>query len=151
MYVTIKDYSLFQSVYSIKADMIQKNEKLQDSVLKSIAAFLNAEGGTVIIGVEDNGNLFGLEKDIQSFKERNRTLDNFERHLVGLIQNRIGIKFLPYLKIRFAKINNLDICAVYVRKANQSAFLKLKKGVELFVRTGNSTRSLSVPEIYDYL
>ena len=30
MYVTIKDYSLFQSVYSIKADMIQKNEKLQD-------------------------------------------------------------------------------------------------------------------------
>ena len=30
MYVTIKDYSLFQSVYSIKTDMMQKNEKLQD-------------------------------------------------------------------------------------------------------------------------
>jgi len=30
MYVTIKDYSLFQSVYSIKTDMIEKNEKLQN-------------------------------------------------------------------------------------------------------------------------
>ncbi|MBD2148610.1 putative DNA binding domain-containing protein [Pseudanabaena sp. FACHB-1277] len=129
-----------------------KNEKLQDSVLKSIAAFLNSEGGTVIIGVEDNGNLFGLEKDIQSFKDpRNRTLDNFERHLVELIKNKIGIKFLPYLKIRFTKINDQDICGVYVRKASQAAFLKSERGLELYVRTGNSTRSLSVPEIYDYL
>jgi hypothetical protein len=30
MYVTIKDYSLFQSVYSIKADLINKNKKLKN-------------------------------------------------------------------------------------------------------------------------
>jgi CheY-like chemotaxis protein len=129
-----------------------RNDTLQHDVLKSIAAFLNSEGGTVIIGVEDNGNLFGLEKDIQSFKQpRNRTLDNFERHLVELIKNKIGIKFQTYLKIRFTKINEQDICGIYVRKAEQAAFLKSEKGVELYVRTGNSSRSLNVPEIYDYL
>jgi len=30
MYVTIKDYSLFQSVYSVKADLIKKNGNLED-------------------------------------------------------------------------------------------------------------------------
>ena len=131
--VQLKESDTIELKSSLQWDVREniKNEKLQDSVLKSIAAFLNAEGGTVIIGVEDNGNLFGLEKDIQSFKEpRNRTLDNFERHLVELIKNKIGIKFIPYLKIRFTKINGQDVCGVYVRKSPQAAFLKSEKGIE---------------------
>jgi len=129
-----------------------KNEALQNSVLKSIVAFLNTEGGTVIIGVEDNGNIFGIEQDILSFKEpRNRTLDGFERHLVEIIKNKIGVKFLSYLKFRFIKINDQDICGVYVRKADQAAFLKSDKGIEFYIRTGNSTRTLNIQEFYDHI
>ena len=151
--VQLKESDTIELKSSLQWDVREniKNEKLQDSVLKSIAAFLNAEGGTVIIGVEDNGNLFGLEKDIQSFKEpRNRTLDNFERHLVELIKNKIGIKFIPYLKIRFTKINGQDVCGVYVRKSPQAAFLKSEKGIEVYTRSGNSTRSLNIQEFHDY-
>jgi DNA-binding NarL/FixJ family response regulator len=151
--IQLKESDTIELKSSLQWDVREniKNEKLQDSVLKSIAAFLNAEGGTVIIGVEDNGNLFGLEKDIQSFKEpRNRTLDNFERHLVELIKNKIGIKFIPYLKIRFTKINGQDICGIYVRKAEQAAFLKSEKGIEFYIRSGNSTRSLNIQEFHDY-
>ena len=151
--VQLKESDTIELKSSLQWDVREniKNEKLQDSVLKSIAAFLNAEGGTVIIGVEDNGNLFGLEKDIQSFKEpRNRTLDNFERHLVELIKNKIGIKFIPYLKIRFTKINGQDVCGVYVRKSPQAAFLKSEKGIEFYTRSGNSTRSLNIQEFHDY-
>jgi len=129
-----------------------KNEALQNSVLKSIVAFLNTEGGTVIIGVEDNGNIFGIEQDILSFKKtRNRTLDGFERHLVELIKNKIGVKFLSYLKLRFIKINDQDICGVYVRKADQAAFLKSDKVIEFYIRTGNSTRTLNIQEFYDHI
>ena len=151
--VQLKESDTIELKSSLQWDVREniKNEKLQDSVLKSIAAFLNADGGTVIIGVEDNGNLCGLEKDIQSFKEpRNRTLDNFERHLVELIKNKIGIKFIPYLKIRFTKINGLDVCGVYVRKSPQAAFLKSEKGIEFYTRSGNSTRSLNIQEFHDY-
>ena len=151
--VQLKESDTIELKSSLQWDVREniKNEKLQDSVLKSIAAFLNAEGGTVIIGVEDNGNLFGLEKDIQSFKEpRNRTLDNFERHLVELIKNKIGIKFIPYLKIRFTKINGQDVCGVYVRKSPQAAFLKSEKGIEFYTRSGNSTRSLNIQEFHEY-
>ncbi|MEE3718589.1 RNA-binding domain-containing protein [Tumidithrix elongata RA019] len=128
----------------------KENKKLQFSVLKTIAAFLNsAGGGVLLIGVEDDGKLFGLAKDLQCLN--NGSLDKFERHLVQLIENHIGKRFLAYLKIRFTKVEGLDICGVYVRKSEQAAFLKSEKGIELYIRTGNSTRSLGVPEIYDYL
>jgi len=127
----------------------KENKKLQISVLKTIAAFLNTEGGTLLIGVEDNGNIFGLEKDLQCLS--NGSWDKFERHLIQLIDSNIGKKFLSYLKIRFTQINQQDVCGVYIHKADCSAFLKTEKGTELYIRTGNATRSLSVPEIYDYL
>jgi len=127
----------------------KENKKLQLSVLKTITAFLNTEGGTLLIGVEDNGNTFGLAKDLQCLS--NGSIDKFERHLVQLIENNIGKKFLNYLKIRFTKINDQDICGIYIRKADQAAFLKSEKGIELHVRTGNSSRSLGIPDIYDYL
>ncbi len=73
------------------------NKKLHLSVLKTIAAFLNSDGGTLIIGVEDDGNIYGLEKDLHSMNKGN--LDKFERHLVQLVVNNIGTRFLPYCKL----------------------------------------------------
>ncbi|WP_448571791.1 RNA-binding domain-containing protein [Trichothermofontia sp.] len=91
----------------------QQNKGLQHSNLKTIAAFLNTDGGTLLIGVEDNGNLYGLEKELQCFK--NPSLDQFERHLLQLIESNIGKRFLPLVKVHFAKLEDKDICGVYVR------------------------------------
>ncbi len=127
----------------------QENQKLQISVLKTIAAFLNSEGGVLLIGVEDNGNLFGLAKDIECLK--NGSLDKFERHLTQLIINCIGKRFLPLITIRFATIEGKDLCAVYVQKSTTNkAFLKSEKGMEFYIRTGNASNALTVPDIYDY-
>jgi len=127
----------------------KENQVLQFSVLKTIAAFLNTDGGTLLIGVEDDGKIFGLAKDLECLK--NGSLDKFERHLIQLIESKIGKRFLPYIKIRFAQIENKDVCGVYVRKSDRRALLNSDKGLELYIRTGNSTRPLKVPEIYDYL
>jgi CheY-like chemotaxis protein len=127
----------------------KENIVLQNSVLKTIAAFLNTEGGTLLIGVEDNGEIFGLDKDIKCL--RNGSIDKFELHLVQLIENKIGKRFLPYIKVRFEQIEDKDVCGVYVRKSDRKAFLKSDKGVEFYVRSGNSSRSLTIPDIYEYL
>jgi CheY-like chemotaxis protein len=147
----------FKSSFQWDVRNNRENKELQHEVLKAIASFLNTDGGTVLIGVEDNGNIFGLEKDISTL--RNGSLDSFERHLVQQIENSIGKKYLFNLKIRFENILGHDVCAVYVRKSSQPAFLKLKKknkdgnaedSLELYVRTGNSKRSLNPLEIYEY-
>jgi len=147
----------FKSSFQWDVRNNRENKELQQEVIKAIASFLNTDGGTVLIGVEDNGNIFGLEKDISTLKSG--SLDSFERHLVQQIENSLGKKFLLNLKIRFENINGHDICAVYVRKSIQPAFLKLKKKnkdgnteetLELYLRTGNSKRSLNSMEIYEY-
>ena len=138
----------FKSTLQWDVRQNQENKKLQYSSLKTIAAFLNTEGGVLMIGVEDNGDLYGLEKDIQCLK--NGSLDKFERHLVQLIESNIGKRFISSIKVRFATIEDKNICAVYIQKANQKAFLKSDKGTEFYIRTANSSRSLNVPDIYDY-
>lgn len=130
----------------------QENKELRVSVLKTIAAFLNTQGGTLLIGVEDDGRLFGLAADLSCLKS-NPSLDQFERHLRQCITNEIGSKFLPYLVTRFEQIEGKDICAVYVRPAPIPAFLKAKSSdsdVTFFIRPGNETKALKMPEFYDY-
>ena len=80
----------------------RKNEDLKFSVLKTIAAFLNSEGGTLIIGVEDDGNIFGLEQDLAILSKG--SLDQFEQTIVNLICDRIGASFMSLVTVRFETV-----------------------------------------------
>jgi DNA-binding NarL/FixJ family response regulator len=126
---------------------VEKKE-LQKSCLKTIAAFLNSDGGTLLIGVKDDGNIFGLALDLRCLKDA--SIDKFERHIIQLIENNIGTRFLPYITIRFARLKDEDVCGIYVRKADCKAFLKSDSISEFYIRTGNSSRALNVPDIYDH-
>ncbi len=55
------------------------DKKMEEIILKTIAAFNNAEGGKLLIGVTDEGDILGLESDYNTFKEANK--DHFELHL----------------------------------------------------------------------
>lgn len=126
-----------------------KNEKLRFSVLKTIAAFLNSEGGTLIIGVEDNGSIYGLEKDLSILSRGN--FDQFEQTLVNIVCDKMGSTIPPFLKIRSETIQEKVVCAIDVQKSPRPVFLRTDKGLEFFIRAGCTSRSLDIPEIYDYL
>ncbi|NER40001.1 MAG: response regulator [Oscillatoria sp. SIO1A7] len=133
-----------------------EKEELQKEVLKTIVAFLNTEGGTLLIGVEDNRSIFGIEKDCISLKAKQGSYrDEFQKHLINLIRDRIGTRFLgENTRIRFETLEGKDVCAVYVRQSDRGpAFLKPGKGghVELYIRMGNTTQVQGIPKIYDWL
>ena len=147
--------------WSVKGD--KKDPRLHKEVLKTIVAFLNTEGGTLLIGVEDDGNIFGIEKDCTSLnvKKEESYRDQFEQQLINLIEARIGTRFLDEnIKIRFENIEGKDVCAVHVLQSYRGpAFLKPVKGerddtnnnhVELYKRIGNTSRVQGIPEIYQW-
>lgn len=140
----------FKSTLQWDVRQEKENKKLQQSCLKTIAAFLNSEGGVLLIGVQDNGNIFGLQKDLDCFI-KNPSLDQFERKIFDLIKTNIGQRFATYIKCRFENIEGRDVCGVYVRKADRKAFLKSEQAVELYIRTGNASQKLTVPDIYDHV
>lgn len=126
------------------------NKELERSSLKSIVGFLNSKGGTLVIGVKDDGKAIGLKYDCETLSKNN--LDGFENHLIALIKETIGIGFLKYIKIKFDELDKEKVCLVSVRSSNKPAYLKLAdKKEEFFIRTGNSTQPLSMSETEEYI
>jgi len=122
-----------------------KNDSLRFAVLKTIAAFLNTEGGTLLIGVMDNGAIFGLENDFQcAGKKRNQ--DEFEQALLNAIKSYIGAAFMKFIDIRFEPVVDKLVCAVAIRKSTKTAFITKGNKTELFIRTGCTSQLLSDPE-----
>ncbi len=132
------------------------NKALEDVILKSIAAFSNAKGGKLFIGVNDDMEIVGLETDFNTLKKQN--VDYFELHLRKLINNQFGIRFSNnHLHIQFPDIHNKTICLIHIAPSDKPLYLKVKNNqghmVEKFyVRSGNASQEItSLQEIHEYI
>lgn len=127
----------------------QKNTNLRHEILKTIAAFLNSSGGTLVIGVEDNGNIFGLDHDLGFVKGKNQ--DGFQQLIAGLISDNIGAGFTPYIKIRFENIKKHTVCVVDIERSTEPAYLKSQHGQEFYVRLASTSRKLDAEDVVKYV
>ncbi len=132
------------------------NKALEEVILKSIAAFSNAKGGTLFIGVNDDMEIIGLESDFNTFKKQ--TADYFELHLRRLINNQYGIKFSNHhLLMQFPEIDGKIICVIRISAGTLPLYLKSKnkQGQEtekFYVRSGNASHEMtSLKEIQEYI
>ena len=125
-----------------------QNKGLRDAVLKTLVAFMNSEGGTLLIGVEDSGQIFGIERDLSML---GGSRDRFLQLVNTLVADRIGTQFSPYVTARLDAVHEKPICVVDASKASEPAFLSSAKGREFYVRVGNTTRSLDPEETLAYL
>jgi hypothetical protein len=139
----------YKSTFQWDVNQDRKNEDLRINVLKTLAAFLNSEGGTLIIGVENNGNIFGLEKDLSLLSQGNQ--DQFEQTIINLVCNCMGIRSTKFFTTRFEIIEGKQVCAIDVKKSTKPVFVKDKKGLEFYIRAGNTSKPLDIPEIYNHL
>lgn len=113
------------------------NKKLEYVIAKTISAFLNTEGGILIIGVDDDGNTLGLEKDIQTLTKQN--IDGFELHLRQVIKKYLSDYFEKYIKVTFPKVDEKEICLIQISKSGKPVFITFEGNESFFVRNGNSS------------
>lgn len=131
------------------------NKKLEDVVVKTIAAFANGQGGTLLIGVNDEGEVLGLEGDYHALGGANR--DKFELHLRNVLNSGLGTAFVTSkLKIAFPIVSNIEICRIDIQPISRPLIISVKdkNGVEqekFYVRSGNSSQELSLQEMQSYL
>jgi hypothetical protein len=126
------------------------DEKLEHRVIQTVAAFANAAGGTLIIGVEDESRrVIGLEKDYTLLKGNG---DLFERHLRQLFQSRFGHAVtILNVKVSFCELDGVVICRVDVEPFSEPVFLKSVGREEFYVRNGNANLPLHGLELAKYL
>lgn len=123
----------------------QQDEKMHVAVLKTITGFLNAKGGTLLIGVADSGEVVGLDADGFSSE------DKMGLHLVNLIKDRIGEVFLPYIHYRFEELDGKRTLLVRCEKGPKPAFVKDGVSQRFFVRGGASSQELQGASVTDYV
>jgi len=73
--------------WSIKENKIDKNLKF--NVLKSVAGFMNSNGGTLIIGIDDEHQIIGMDLDFKSNWKGNK--DGFILDFREYLESYIGI------------------------------------------------------------
>jgi len=123
------------------------DEKIENSVLKNIVAFCNSDGGEILIGINDEGEILGTELD--NFRNR----DKFMLHLGNLIENRIVPSIDEFIDYKIIEINQKEICQIICRKSSKPSWFKpdKNKDEQFFIRTGPSSKPLSPMKAFEYI
>ncbi len=123
----------------------QIDKSIEFAVLKTIVAYLNADGGKLIVGVSDKGEILGLEKD--AFTSN----DKLKLHLNNMIKEHIGTQFMPFINYELFPINDKHILKIDCLSSTKRVFLKEGKEEEFYVRNGPSSTKLTGSSLIDYI
>ena len=136
---------------SFRWDLItnELNKKLELVVVKTITSILNSKGGVLFIGVDDNSNLLGIEKDYPTLKKQNS--DGFVLYLLQVINNCLGKEFNNFLNMKVENIDGKEICVVEISKSDKPVFMKYDNKEEFYIRASLSSQPLNVREAMEYI
>ena len=126
------------------------NKKLESVVVKTLAGFLNAEGGTLLIGVDDARVPVGLAADYATLRKHD--CDGFELHLQEILVRDLGESASSsFLTINFHEIDGQDICQITVEPSDHPIYVEYQREAIFYLRVGNGTRALPVNEAVQYI
>ena len=128
-----------------KSYVPKKEEKIELSVLKTIAGFLNSDGGELFIGVNDESIICGIENELKRFHKSSK--DKMQLHLKSLIKQNIGLGSSNYINLELKKVNDKEIIHVICKKSDEPVYIKDK---DFYIRTGPATDKLEGRELVNY-
>ena len=135
--------------WSLKED--RKDDKgVTHAVLKTIAAFLNTEGGDLLIGVADDRSIVGIERD------QLENDDKFMLHLTQVVRNGLGDRAGTCIDPKTQIVQGKTVCVVSCQRSPEPVFLRWK-GMEatpegdFYVRSGPGTAKLPPESAREYI
>jgi hypothetical protein len=136
----------FKSTLRVNLHTDQPDPKIEHSALKTVAAFLNSDGGgTLVIGVNDAGEPLGLEAD------RFPSEDKMNLHLVNLLKTRIGTVSMLHIKPRFEDFSGKRVLVVECNPSGTPVYLRDGKNEEFYIRAGGSSVALPPSEMNTFI
>ncbi len=124
---------------------------LEKVIARTIAGFLNADGGFLIIGVADDGTPLGLAGDLATFSKPD--LDQWQLHLINVIHKHLGahVSALISISVTTFGADKQDIAVIRCQASSKPVYLKDGSDAEFHIRSGNSTRLLDLIDVTTYI
>lgn len=125
------------------------NRALEEVIVKTVAGFLNSNGGVLLIGVDDGGRVVGLRHDFSTLRRQDH--DGYETFLRKLLLDAFGKDMSPFLRLNFHRTESEEVCQVTAGPAPHAVYAADGSGGEhLYIRSGNSTQRLTTREAVEY-
>ncbi len=125
------------------------NKQLHLPVMKNLAAFMNARGGYVVIGVDDSRKVLGLSADLSSVRKKDS--DGFENIFNQSFNKMIGAEFRHYVDVDFTIVEEVLVCVLRIRPSEYPIFVDVKGKETFYIRTGNASQPLSISQATRYI
>ena len=127
------------------------SKELEVTIVKTVAGFLNAHGGTLLIGVADDGTIAGLDADFETLKKK-PSRDGFQLHLGQLLINVFGEAVASsFITVSFHEINDQEICQITVNPSDHPIYIEVKKEAIFYLRLSGATHPLPVKQAVDFI
>ncbi len=126
------------------------DQRITHAALKTVAAFLNTEGGDLVIGVADDRSVIGIEQD------RMDSEDAFMLHLAQVVRNGLGERAGTCIDPKPQIVGGKTVCLVSCQRSPEPVFLRWK-GMEedpsggFYVRSGPGTVRLQGEDVQAYI
>lgn len=123
---------------------------MEDAIVKTVAGFLNSDGGTLLVGVSNEGKAVGLSHDYARVKPANG--DGFVNWLTTHLINALGHTAVSHTRARIVEHEGAEVCRVDVAFSHSPVRAKTSKAVDVFfARLNNSTRVIPEDEVTAYI
>ena len=135
----------FKQTFSLDIERQVKEPRIEDSAIKTVAAFLNSDGGTLLVGVHDSGEITGNEVEIEKFF---KSSDKFLLHVKNRIKTRIGEQFYPFINQHLVSVEGRLVLMIECDPSPDEVFVDEK---DFYVRTNPATDKLEGRKLSDYI
>jgi len=121
------------------------DKKIENACMKTVAAYLNSEGGVLLVGVDDAGNAIGLQQD--KFANEDKLL----LHWNNLAKQHLGVESTQLTRSRMQMLEGQGVLVVQCSVSSRPVFFSRDDDEVFFVRIGNGTQSLKPSQVLSYL
>ena len=126
------------------------NKELYEPVMKNLAGFMNATGGTLLLGVSDGGEVLGLEQDWSGLKKPGA--DGYENVFNQAFNKMIGVELRRFVRLSFVEVEGRTVGVLDAEPADAPVYLLNNSNVEEFyIRAGNASQPLSLRKAQQYI
>jgi hypothetical protein len=133
----------------------KRSNDIEHAVAKTMAAFMHAKGGILVLGVDPNHNVLGLENDFSVMRESKKPSgsdqDAFGLRFQGVIEKFLGKGALIYSHIYWHDKEGKKIATVKIDPSHGPFWLKGPSGKEFYIRHNNKSDPLDGEETAKYI
>lgn len=136
----------FKETFSLCMREQKKADYVEVSALKTIVAFLNSDGGVLLVGVNDDERVTGLDIELEKFHKNSS--DKFLLHFKNKLKKRVGADFYPFINYELIDVGGFKVFKCVCTQSTEPCFLD---GKDFYVRTNPATDKLEGVQQWQYM